>query len=244
MVRPYTSTKTTRWNSSPFNWSIELPNSLFSGRSRVKYLSYAWGIGTTIWSVHPFNHPPPPPPPPDVPPSLSNLSICMEHDPDIWNTRGQFNKTFTSVIFKCHSLLSEFKTMTPVTANEFSTPLALRFIGVQLLQWDIFQFMKIARNYVLRKIVTSYSARQKQRTTTNTQKRNPFLITLQSRWECVPGILKLKYSRNSTNGHLFTTATLFGGQSIHWLSFEPLYNGRLSTAATFFCPKGDRCGEV
>ena len=59
--------------------------------------------------------------------------FSTEHDPDIGNTRSQSNKTITSVIFKCRSLLSEFKTMTPVTANDFSTPLALRFIGVQLL---------------------------------------------------------------------------------------------------------------
>ena len=34
-----------------------------------------------------------------------------------------------------------------------------------------------------------------------------------------------KCSRNSSNGHLSTTATFFGGQSIHWLLFKPLYNG-------------------
>ena len=36
------------------------------------------------------------------------------------------------------------------------------------------------------------------------------------------------------NGHFFLAATVFGGQSIHWLLFEPLYNGLLSTTATFF----------
>ena len=41
-----------------------------------------------------------------------------------------------------------------------------------------------------------------------------------------------------------TTATFFSGQPLHWLSFELLYNRHPSTAATFFCPKGDRCGEV
>ena len=33
--------------------------------------------------------------------------------------------------------------------------------------------------------------------------------------------------RTSTNGHLSTTAIFFGGQSIHWLLFQPLYNGHL-----------------
>ena len=35
-----------------------------------------------------------------------------------------------------------------------------------------------------------------------------------------------------------------GGQSIHWLLFRPLYNGRLSTISTFFCPQGGHCREV
>ena len=41
------------------------------------------------------------------------------------------------------------------------------------------------------------------------------------------------YSRTSTNGHLFTTATFFcpGEQSIHYLLFKPLYNCQLSTTA-------------
>ena len=69
-------------------------------------------------------------------------------------------------------------------------------------------------------------------------------LTEQSRWECVPVIFKLKYSRIFPNGHLSTTATFFGVQPIHWLLFKPLYNSHLSTAANFFCPKGDRCGEV
>ena len=37
---------------------------------------------------------------------------------------------------------------------------------------------------------------------------------------------------------------LFGRQSIHWLSFKPLYNGHLSMTATFFCPQGGRCEGV
>ena len=70
------------------------------------------------------------------------------------------------------------------------------------------------------------------------------------------GLLKLRlaesktvgYSRVSTNGHLSTTATslqwpcFFGGQSIHQLLYQTLYNGHLSTIATFFCPQGGRCG--
>ena len=32
-------------------------------------------------------------------------------------------------------------------------------------------------------------------------------------------------SRTSTNGHVSTTATFFGGQSTHWLLFKPVYNG-------------------
>ena len=170
----------------------------------------------------------------------------MEHDPDIWNTRGQFNKTFTTVVFKCRSLLSEFKTMTPVTANDFSTPLALRFIRVQLLQWDIFQFMKIPLqlsptkncNFLQRSSETTnpYKYTEKKAISDN--------LTGKSRWECVPVIFKLKYSRTSPNCHLSTTATFFGVQPIHWLSFTPLYNGHTLTAATSFCTKGDRCGEV
>ena len=31
--------------------------------------------------------------------------------------------------------------------------------------------------------------------------------------------------------------------SIHWLFFKPLYNGRLFTWATFFCPQCGRCRE-
>ena len=46
------------------------------------------------------------------------------------------------------------------------------------------------------------------------------------------------------NGHFFLVATVFGGQSIHWLLFEPLYNGHLSTTATFLCPQGVGCGGV
>ena len=46
------------------------------------------------------------------------------------------------------------------------------------------------------------------------------------------------YSRTSTNGQLSTTVTFFGGQSIHWLLFKPLYNGH------FLLLQGVRCGEV
>lgn len=46
------------------------------------------------------------------------------------------------------------------------------------------------------------------------------------------------------NGHFFLAATVFGGQSIHWLLFEPLYNGLLSTTATSLCPQGVGCGGV
>ena len=53
-----------------------------------------------------------------------------------------------------------------------------------------------------------------------------------------------KYSLTSTIGHFSTTATFFGGQSIHRLLFKPLYNGHLSTAAKLFCPQGAPCGEV
>ena len=70
------------------------------------------------------------------------------------------------------------------------------------------------------------------------------------------------YSRTSTNGRLSTTATLFGGQVIHWLLFKPfykghffgghtihwlllkpLYNGRLPTTAIFLAdiPYIDSC---
>ena len=31
--------------------------------------------------------------------------------------------------------------------------------------------------------------------------------------------------------------------SMHWLFFKPLYNGRLFTWATFFCPQCGRCRE-
>ena len=37
-------------------------------------------------------------------------------------------------------------------------------------------------------------------------------------------------SRTFTNGHLSTTATFFGGQSLHWLLFKP----RLFTVPYFF----------
>ena len=36
----------------------------------------------------------------------------------------------------------------------------------------------------------------------------------------------------------------FGGQSIHPLLFQPLYNGQLSTMATFFYSQGGRCRAV
>ena len=36
----------------------------------------------------------------------------------------------------------------------------------------------------------------------------------------------------------------FGGQYIHSLLFQPLYNGHLSTIATSFCPQDGRCKEV
>ena len=36
----------------------------------------------------------------------------------------------------------------------------------------------------------------------------------------------------------------FGGQSIHSLLFQPLYNGYLSKMATSFCPQDGRCKEV
>lgn len=35
------------------------------------------------------------------------------------------------------------------------------------------------------------------------------------------------------NGHFFLASTVFCGQSIHWLLFEPLYNGHLSTTSHF-----------
>ena len=146
------------------------------------------------------------------------FSFPTNRDPDIGNTTGQFNKTFTSVIFKCRSLLSEFKTMTLNTANEFSTPLALRFIGVQLLQWDIFQFMKIPFQLSPTK---NFNFLQCSPETTNpdkyTEKNWPISdnLTGQSRWECVPVIFKLKYRRIFPNGHLPTTATFFGVQPIH-----------------------------
>ena len=49
-------------------------------------------------------------------------------------------------------------------------------------------------------------------------------------------------SLTSTNSHLSTTAIFFGG--IHSLLFQLLYNGHLSTSATFFCPQGGRCRKV
>ena len=39
-----------------------------------------------------------------------------------------------------------------------------------------------------------------------------------------------------TNGYLSTTTIFFGGQSVHSLLFQPLYNDNLSKVATFFCP--------
>ena len=36
----------------------------------------------------------------------------------------------------------------------------------------------------------------------------------------------------------------FGGQSLHPLLFQPLYNGQLSTMATFFYSQGGRCRAV
>ena len=84
---------------------------------------------------------------------------------------------------------------------------------------------------------------------------------------------RMHYSPTSSNGHLHnvhlsTAATFladrpyidlvstylqrpplysghfFSGQSIHWLVFQPIYNGHLSTMETFFCPQGGRFREV
>ena len=41
------------------------------------------------------------------------------------------------------------------------------------------------------------------------------------------------YSRTFTNGHLSTTATFFGGQSLHWLLFKPLYKGHFLLPPTW-----------
>ena len=55
---------------------------------------------------------------------------------------------------------------------------------------------------------------------------------------CIRYLLSdINCSRTShTNGHLSTTTIFFGGQSVHSLLFQPLYNDNLSKVATFFCP--------
>ena len=40
------------------------------------------------------------------------------------------------------------------------------------------------------------------------------------------------------------TAIFFGERSIHWLLFQPHYNGHLSTMAIFLCPQGGRCRDI
>ena len=60
--------------------------------------------------------------------------------------------------------------------------------------------------------------------------------------ECLKRAMKLKEC--SFTGLISTTAIFFDGQSIHSLLFQPLYNGHLSTMATFSCPQGGRCKEV
>ena len=52
--------------------------------------------------------------------------------------------------------------------------------------------------------------------------------------------INLWFFRTSTSGHLSTDRQT-DRQSIHWLLFELLYNGHLSTTATFFCPQGGHC---
>ena len=62
--------------------------------------------------------------------------------------------------------------------------------------------------------------------------RSPKLVCVFLRWHLTIPLsdcwIQKNYSRTLlTNGHLFTTVTLFcpGGQSIHWLLFKPLYDG-------------------
>ena len=63
--------------------------------------------------------------------------------------------------------------------------------------------------------------------------------------------VKIDVHSTSTIGHLSTTAPLFGGHSIHWLLFKPLYKGHLflsqrsplRTGSTVYCtPVKDYCG--
>ena len=55
---------------------------------------------------------------------------------------------------------------------------------------------------------------------------------------------KLQFTIESTLTATSLQRPFFGGQSIHALLFQPLYNGHLSTMATFFCSQGGHCREV
>ena len=47
------------------------------------------------------------------------------------------------------------------------------------------------------------------------------------------------------NSNPYSNNHYFGGKSIHWLLFKPLYNSHFSTImAIFFCPQGGHREEI
>ena len=53
-------------------------------------------------------------------------------------------------------------------------------------------------------------------------------------------IVKHSLLFRNTVDQLSTMAIFLGGQSIHSLLFQPLYDGHLTTMVTFFRPQGGR----